>query len=69
MTPEDMAMAKVRVLAKKFANDCRSTNMAHKLPDDVLDKVPDKYIELFKATINAKNVYMRPDGYWEERRG
>jgi len=58
----------VRSKARKFAQDVRLSQMAHFIPDEIVEFLKDDEIPLFKEHLKEFRLQMRKDHRWEERR-
>jgi hypothetical protein len=64
-TPEDIKRAKIRAKARKFAETVRESNMACRIPDDVVDSLTDDEIPLFMEYCKQFRIVQRKDYFWE----
>lgn len=66
---EYMRTMLVRRQARIFAEDVKNSNMACKIPDEVIDWLKDNEFEPFKVFCMQFNIVQRPDLLWERRKG
>lgn len=58
----------VRAKARGFAKSVKGTNLAFKLPEELIDWLKDEEIVPFKAYLNCFGLVQRKDSLWEENR-
>lgn len=66
--PEEVRRLQVRRKAREFARMVRTSNMAHKVPDEIIDWLKDDEVAPFKEHLRAFRLVQRKDFYWEENR-
>lgn len=64
----DIEKVRLRRRLREFANEVKRSNMALRLPDDLIDSIPDGLILFVREQLEAFRIVKRPDGLWEERR-
>lgn len=64
----DLKQAAVRAKARKFATMVKQSNMAHKIPDDIIDSLTDDEVRYFMECLTQFRLVKRKDYLWEEDR-
>ena len=67
MTPEQIRAALIRAKARQFAAMVRETQMAHKVPDEIIDWLDDAEIPAFFEHSRGFRITQREDKRWEPR--
>jgi hypothetical protein len=66
--PKVVRRARLCRKAKDFATMVKQSNMAHKIPDDIIDWLEDDEVVTFKEQLYRNRLTQRKDLLWEENR-
>jgi len=64
-TKTDIELTKVRLALKPFILICRTGGLAYKMPDTIMDAIPDKHLEYAAEYLKSKRIIKVNNGYWE----
>lgn len=67
MNAQEIRATLVRAKARAFAKSVKGTNLAFKLPEELIDWLKDEEVPEFKQHLNNFGLVQRKDYLWEEK--